>query len=213
MFVRFVALALMLMRSLPSGQQAVAPPPKPADSGWATADNGPSLADTMKYIEEKLNNITPVSFTAYPTDGSASFQMGRAQYKFHYTADASACSLTEDMEIESGNIRHVVPLRSVSKIEVAAVSTNDPNSHYRLEPDPPELRVTTGTLSIETISTHPDRLFKTDKKHPVAPIVTEKTTAKVWVVVFDDADAADRTAKALLHAVELCGGAQKKELF
>jgi hypothetical protein len=199
--------------SLPLGQQAVPPPPKPVDAQPQAVNTGPSLADTMKYIEDKLNNNPPVSYTAYPTDGSPSFEMDGSNLKNHYTADASACSLIAERQSEILTVRTVVPLRSASKIEVGAVSTFDSSALFRLEPDPPMLRMTSGALSIEVTTTHPDFSFKTDKKHPVAPMATERKLTNQWGVVFADADAADRTAKALLHAVELCGGAQKKELF
>jgi hypothetical protein len=206
MLVRSVALALVFGSSLPLGQQAVPPPPKPVDAQPQAVNTGPSLADTMKYIEDKLNNNPPVSYTAYPTDGSPSFEMDGSNLKKHYTADASACSLIAEGQSEILTVRTVVPLRSASKI--------DSSLHYRYEPDPSQLLVMMRTASVKVTSTHPDFDFKVDKKHPVAPMVTETTPLrKGWLVEFDDADAADRTAKALMHAVELCGGAQKKELF
>jgi len=195
-------------------QQAVAPPPKPDAAPPQTAASGPSLVDTMKYIEDKLNSIGPVSYTVYPGDGSDSFVLGTYAYRnHHYTADASTCSLTEEFEHQETKYRDVVPLRNVSKIEAATASTFTVFPGSRYVPDPPQVRVSSGAPSIETSFTRPDRSFRKDKHQAVAPMVTEKIMGKEWFVLFDDADAADRTAKALLHAVELCGGGGKKELF
>jgi len=36
---------------------------------------------------------------------------------------------------------------------------------------------------------------------------------KKYLFYFDKNDPADRTAKALVHAVDLCGGGNTKELF
>jgi hypothetical protein len=171
----------------------------------------------MKYIEDKLNSIGPVSYTAYPPDGSDPVHIGGDHDKHHYTVSATACLLTATLSVPSNNqtVISYVSLRDVSKITVGLASTLDVSSlHYRYEPDPSQLLVMMRTASVKVTSTHPDFDFKVDKKHPVAPMVTETTPLrKGWLVEFDDADAADRTAKALMHAVELCGGAQKKELF
>ena len=176
------------------------------------AASGPSLVDTMKYIEDKLNSIAPVNYTAYPPDGGDSFPLVGGQYRHHYTADAAACSLTSETQGPDGKTTDVVPLRSVSKIEAGTLSTLD-TLGWRYVPDPPVVRLTSGALNIERTITQPNPDVRRDKHQTVAPMVSQKLMIKVWAVTFDDADAADRTAKALLHAVELCGGGSRKELF
>ena len=208
MLFRSVAVALVLGSSLRLGQPLVGMPP-----GAPQAAGGPSLADTMKYIEGKLNSIAAVAYTAYPADGSESFVMGGGQYRYHYTTDASACTVTGEMQVDATKITQVIPLHNVSKIEAGTVTSFSQSPGWRFVPDLPELRLSSGTLSIETTSSHPDTSVKKDKHHTEVPMVSTKTTGKVWAVVFDDADAADRTAKAFLHAVELCGGGNSKELF
>jgi hypothetical protein len=58
-------LALTLTAfSLVSAQQAVSPPPKPADGG-------PSLAVTMQFIQDKLNQHGKINFAEYVQDNAA----------------------------------------------------------------------------------------------------------------------------------------------
>jgi hypothetical protein len=58
---RFIILAAFLS-SIASAQD-VPPPPKPRDEG-------PSLADTMKFIDGKLGSIGRLSFIAYFHDNT-----------------------------------------------------------------------------------------------------------------------------------------------
>ncbi len=88
------------------------------------------------------------------------------------------------------------------------------------DPDLPTLKIHFSKPSVQvhfaSVVTVPDTSQKVDKTHPQQMIkkVEEKDSlSKEYVIIFDDADAADRVAKALTHASELCGGGLNKEIF
>jgi hypothetical protein len=54
--VHIAALTLLLCTAAAVSQTAIAPPPRPADSG-------PTVAVTMKFIQDKLNDVGTVACT------------------------------------------------------------------------------------------------------------------------------------------------------
>jgi len=215
MFATHVALLpLLLFASAAFPQQPVAPPPAPSDSG-------PSLADTMKYIQDKFHAIGEMRHVLI-------FESGSASDEFKYTevvADASQCTLESNfittINSSDGSTTTILstlllPLGKVVSIEVKRES-NPENGAFTFSPFFTELTVKTTDAAIhyhQEITSLGAPPAKVDKKHPAptpSTTIVEKEV-KASSYLFDEEDAADRTAKALLHAIELCGGG-KKELF
>ena len=180
-------------------QQAVPPPPRPPDSG-------PSLEATMQYIQQKLSAIGTVTWIApwqNTQDGSSG--MDRFTYEFsQVTADAGMCKISyhlkwthngqaiynEDYSFSLKNARDVV----VEPDELAESRNNARLGH-------PELVEPAGTENPPIMALTVRLLNGEDKYFPFLDFFP-----------FLEASDADRTAKAITHAIELCGGGGK-ELF
>ncbi len=97
-----------------AAQTAVAPPPKPADSG-------PSIETTMKFIQDKLNGIGKVNFVASSrntADGSTvsstlSFEVANA------VADANQCKVSYQWKTTGDRVMNLwIALKDVKDIVV-----------------------------------------------------------------------------------------------
>ena len=179
------ALVLMGVRSAVS-QQAVVPPPNPADSS-------PTLAVTMKFLQDKLGGIGLVSFP--PKDQEGSFVM--KEELTEVVADPSVCTLRYTKPdlygqggVESNSVTVTVPLREVAQIRVTPVEVNYGPPVHLLFLDVPKYAVTTHQVIIES-----------GKKH-----VRHESSGKANLVMIylNDEDVGNRIAKAMQHAVELC---------
>lgn len=169
-------------------QTAVAPPPKPADSG-------PSLEETMQFIQGKLNDIGKVNFATYwqnTADGSTGIN-ARTQEISNVIANQNQCQISAHWKLIKdgatefdGDFRY--PLRNVREIVV------EPYVEYQNEVD-----AKYGHPTIVSQSTNPPL---------TALLVRPSNSAWNYLNYFPFADAAlaDRVAKAMNHAVELCGG-------
>src|ERR1700679_807899 len=85
---RILALSIAAFVSA-SAQQAVAPPPKPADSG-------PTLEETMKFIQDNLEE-GKLTYTAFVSDASQPGVQWKNQFKVemtHLVADAKTCRIS-----------------------------------------------------------------------------------------------------------------------
>jgi hypothetical protein len=84
-----IVLGLMAFSSA-SAQQAIAPPPKPADSG-------PSLAVTMKFIQDRLNSIGNVRFIAFVqnTADGGTFSNAYTNEVSNVVADQKQCRISD----------------------------------------------------------------------------------------------------------------------
>src|SRR5579863_1987472 len=75
--------------ALAQQKKAVPPPPKPAD-------DGPNLEVTMKFIQDKVNDVGALNYAAYGHDNAAGNDW-TTQFKVEATnvvANASACRIT-----------------------------------------------------------------------------------------------------------------------
>jgi hypothetical protein len=198
-----LALGLMAFSSA-SAQQAVPPPPKPADSKAAitpkAAGSGPSLDETLKFIEGKLNNLGTTGFVNSGTT----------------TTDQTVFSHRIVFELSGV---HINPATCVL------------GYHYRMTVDdgkPGEVDITHGlresvnieVLPYEQFATkdwasqgHPEWVATGSQPQTLVLKINSKDKADFWVgwdaFYFQDADLADRVAKAMTHAIELCGGGNK----
>jgi hypothetical protein len=186
--VIFVLVFAALLGAPAHAQTPVAPPPRPADSG-------PSLEVTMKFILDKLNDIGKVSFVTFvqnTTDGStfsnimtnqvsnAGVQQNLCWITYHWTTTKGGTTVSD---MAAG-----FPLRDVQDIVVK------PFAQYQSELD-----ASLGNPNFVTSSTNP----------ALSALLVRRAHGVVNLFPFTDADTANRVAKAMVRAVELCGGGNK----
>jgi hypothetical protein len=179
----FLSISLF---ALTCSAQDVPPPPKPAD-------DGPSLADTMKFIEEKLGAI------------------GRLNYVERSHNNTTGNDFTHKFSWESSNVRarqcrieyHGWLSYTDGKVLV------DEDYWFSLK-NVQEVVVETDEQSLKAANSkagHPEWSFRVDP-----PVFVIRVNLKNGVNQFAlyDESLANRIAKALVHAVELCGGGSKE---
>jgi hypothetical protein len=215
--------------SIAAWSQQTAPPPA------VPADSGPTLAATMQYIQEKLNGQGQVGFA----EGISTGWTRRVLILVSdVVADQASCTLytteTDDINLElrkgralkpgssitADHLRtHIVGMDTTSFKQIEKVTVEkwqDVANQEYVEAAHPEITLTatppifdvklwasSAVFSTHTSATNGDR----------API--EKDAASKTIgFIFRDEDTANRVAKAMIHAMELCGGGiTKKELF
>jgi len=206
-------------RAIP--QQPVPPPPKPTDSG-------PSFAVTMQFIQDKLNNQGQVGYVTGSTSGPGSTNRVLARVS-DPVADPAACalratkdndyttvitegytsSLTSD-DLHSTSVQSIAA--SFKEIEKIAVeSLQDNFNRQNAEQAHPEIidTVTPAVFVLTLSSSKPTiSLHSTYTQGKRTPQVTD-TIEKEYTFVFREEETADRVAKAMVHAIELCGGGNK----
>jgi hypothetical protein len=168
----------------------------PADATPAAAPTtgGPSLAETMKFIQAKLNDMGKVGFVVF----------------FQDTSNGSTS--TENFTNEISN---VVADQNICRISYHRVST-DQGQTYKDENDIFLLRNVQDIMvrpyeqaQTEWFAEHGRTLMITSTNPPLMELEARRPHGEENFFVFTDADLADRVAKAMLHAVELCGGGSK----
>ena len=173
-------------------QQAVPPPPKPAD-------NGPTLAATMQFIQDKLNDLGKVSFVMFlqnTTDGSTRSHTMIYEVS-NVSADQNQCHIFFHEKVTSdgstlfdGN--YGLALRDVQDIVIK------PYTQYLTDGN-----ASAGAPNFIVTSVNPN----------LTALQARLPHGGQQFFPFIDADLADRVAKALTHAIELCGGGSKPEPF
>jgi hypothetical protein len=168
-------------------KKTVPPPPKPAD-------DGPSLEITMKFIQDKLNDIGPVNYVIYYHDNEVGNDW-TAHQKSELTnavADPSACRISYHVK-ETGEVPY------------------DSNDQFSLEnvKNIAVMSLEQRKKQISTAMGHPS--WKPTVDPPVFLVDVRRTDVR-WsnAFAFFDEELANRVAKALLRAVELCGGGNKE---
>jgi hypothetical protein len=175
------------------GQTAVAPPPRPAGSG-------PSLEVTMKFIQDKLSEIGIVTLVT-SNQNTVSGDTGHNTITLeisNVTADANKCTIFHKWNrtnqgksyasgtayFRLGDVKDIM-VKPYAQYQTEANANNGAPNWIVTSTNPPVMQL------IARFS-HRDVLFPEGALFP-----------------FTDADTADRVAKALTHAVELCGGGNK----
>lgn len=194
--MRIVTAILMVAISgaMALAQQSVPPPPQPAPDKPA----GPSLEVTMKFIQDKLNEIGTVNFAGYVHD-SANNTDGVQKFSATFSnvvANPGACTLSyHRLVINNGSREHdedvAFNLRDVQSIAVLP-DEQDWQMYLARNGD-----------TTKTVKDIPD----------ISALVFKLNNGKDPTIRFYDQEMADRVAKALVHAVELCGGGPKPEPF
>ena len=182
---RYAFAFLLILPALHA--QDVPPPPKPAD-------DGPSLADTMKFIEEKLGSSGRVNYIAYIHDNKIGndFTLKFSDDETNVRASAPGCSI-------AGHTRYV---RDEQVLE-------DEDYGFGLK-DVQEVAGVTGEQFLRENNAkegHPEWTARVDP--PVFALVIKFKNIGYIFNLYDES-LANRIAKAIVHAVELCGGGSKE---
>jgi hypothetical protein len=183
--------ALMVSGALAQQKKTVPPPPKPADPG-------PSLEVTMKFIQEKLD-VGPVNFAAYVHDNAVGNDWTN-QFKIEITniaANAGTCRISYHL-----------------KNGINGAAGQDADFWFLLNtvPDVAVMPIEPALKEADTGGGHPT--WNSRVEPPVFVLRVHRTDIKGNNdFYFFDEQMANRVAKALVHAVELCGGGGKTEPF
>lgn len=187
----YVALLLAFTISPLVAQTAVTPPPKPAGS-----TSGPALDVTMKFIADKLGDLGTVNYVVYATDSKTgqTWQNVNVYTITNVRADATTCYVgyhskgVRDSQIVSDQEAGFF-LRDVVDVVI------EPETQFFTEQS-----AAGGNPNVITTATNPT-LTALNVRRPHNVINS---------FPMQDATMADRLAKALTHAIELCGGGNKE---
>jgi hypothetical protein len=218
---------LMASGALAQQKKSVPPPPKPAE-------DGPSLEVTMKFIQDKMNDQGTVDYVLRSGGGKDAFTRSYVLIS-DVVADSSTCILrakrktTSQMEGTgqtpisfkgkryNGHMEQVdestTPFKVVDSITVE--SAQDAVNRQMADAAHPEITFayTPAVFQLmlkgtkDAFSFH--RVFKLGEEPPENSDRTDKQNT----FLFRDEETANRVAKAMQHAVELCGGGNKPEPF
>jgi hypothetical protein len=192
MMKRFLTTAcvavLVVSAALAQEKKSVPPPPK-------AEDNGPSLEDTMKFIQDKLNDIGAVNWAVYihDNDGGNDWIVKRKETISNVVADPAACRV-----------------RFHEKHEFNAQTEGDGDSWFDLK-DVGDIEVMTYEQRKKEMDTAAGHTTWTYKADPPLFVVKVNRKDKLYSeFFFYREDLANRVAKAMTHAVELCGGGNEE---
>ncbi|MGA3161546.1 MAG: hypothetical protein ABSC77_10035 [Terracidiphilus sp.] len=182
-----VYISVLTAFSAAIAQQPVPPPPKPA------AD-GPTLEATMKFIQTKLSEQGKLNFAIYThdnVDGKDYTDLSSIEYN-NIVADPATCRIsyyrnsrtnnTSDGGVASYNLHDVVDL-------VVMIAEQDWKKRA-------------------AAAGHPTWNPRFDP--PMFLVMVRRAGNQENGFYFSDEDTANRIAKAMVHAVELCGGGSKE---
>jgi len=199
-------LSAILAKGAPSAEQ---PPAAvvPAAPVAAPAGSGPTLADTMKFIQDKLNDNNKTSWSDSDQHKGAHWTDTVTHEFSSVVADTGQCRISY----------HIFTKHSEIYRWMAACDGNNNKGE----------EISFSLRSVQEIVVKPWEQYETEwlakNGHPDATVISSApaTTALVVrqphgvenVFTFDDSALADRIAKAMVHAVELCGGGKSEEPF
>jgi len=168
---------------------AVPPPPMPA------ADS-PSLAVTMQFIQDKMNEQGKINYTLRTHDNASGEDWPVYQISIYATnviADPATCRITWHKVTTNGG-----------KVGIDKDFSLDLRNVLTLE-----VRTSTYEAKMEdTANGHPELDKRQD---PPYFTVTAKLKGNTETpLFFSSEEMANRIAKAMVHAVELCGGGDKE---
>ena len=182
--ITLTATLTLAPRAVP--QQAVPPPPRPADAG-------PTLAVTTAFIQDKLNDIGEVTFTVLFDNEPGGFS---ANYKITQAATAG-CQVTyrrawngkaDSLSPDKADVTTSFDMASAQDVIVLPMEQQYDHMMTRAGGKKHTATSTTPALTVLVVRSQHHR--------------------EDWFP-FDDPGMADRMAKAFVHAIELCGGGNK----
>jgi len=217
-------LLIVIWSSIPAiPQQPVAPPPKPADAG-------PSREATMNFLQDKLNGQGRVGFVRTASNAGGITERDYVLFS-DVVGDSSSCNLNSTVtvdvskEVAEGTTDaqgkpvaqlkiHVVekgtiPLKYIEKIVVEGLQEHfnrmaAQNAHPEVV-----ITITPAAFYLEVIASKPVISFReSSANNDEAPEVKDRNVPDYGFTIRDE-ETANRLAKALTHAVELCGGGNK----
>jgi hypothetical protein len=177
-------LASLASGCLASAQQSTKPPKQP--------DNGPSLEVTLKFIKDKIGGEGKLAYTASVTDtaqqgvewtnkfevelSDPTYSVEACQVSYHWHAEQNG-KVADDKD-------YTLNLREVQNM---VVLPQEENQH--------QVDTRNGQASWQSRITPP--LFA---------LVVKRSKHVENLFLFSEEEMAHRVAKAMVHAVELCGG-------
>jgi hypothetical protein len=218
---------LMASGALAQQKKSVPPPPKPQDAGA-------SLEVTMKFIQDKMNEHGTVGYVYTRSDaGGVLFRTYTLMSEVE--ADVSTCTLrakkkgTAQIEVAEGNAfyeggkaisgddlhremvyKSISPFKDV--VSIVVESAQDRENRGMAEAAHPEITAsyTPAVYFLLLKGTKKDAFsyHSTLNKGKEPPQDSDFKDDTTWFI-FRDEETANRVAKAMLHAVELCGGGNK----
>jgi hypothetical protein len=179
-------LTVVLIASTAMAQQAVPPPPRPPED-----DTGPSLEASLKFIQEKVSDEGRFNFVVYLHDTQSNEEWSNRNTAeiSAVTPDAANCRLTLHWKTSvngktAADGDYLVDLKTVSNIQIFI-------------PEQELKRVDTGAAHV-TREYHVEPTFSV--------LVLNRARNQRNTFFFHEEASANRVAKAVVHAVELCGG-------
>jgi hypothetical protein len=208
------------------GQQSTPPPAQPADSG-------PTLGATMQFIQEKLSEQGQVGWAETVSNGMTVREFVNVA---DVMADPATCTLytTETVdttvELAKGHTlkpgfsaedlhTHTVEMDTISFKQIEKITVEkkqDVANQTYAEAAHPEITVTVTPPVFYVKLWASSAVFSghtSTTKGRQAP-VEKDATSKTGGITIRDEETANKVAKAMTHAMELCGGGvTKKDLF
>jgi len=148
----------------------------------------------MKFIQTKLNEVGKLSFADYVHNNATNSDwiVQNSSEATNVIADPNSCRITYHMKVlVSGHVEFDedagIPLKDVQDLTVKAVEED--------------------IKTIDAASGYTTRSYRADPSISVLKVRRAGNASNAFD--FSDSETADRVAKALVHAVELCGGGNK----
>ena len=170
-------------------QQAVPPPPRPADAG-------PTLDATLSFIQQKMSGIGSMNYANYIHDNKdGNDWIVQKNYEIsNVTSNPSAC---------------MINFRQAEKNNGKSIYDNTGASiPFRDAEDVVVLPIEQAWKEADSKSGNTTWSYRSDPEVYVMR-VRRKNNGGLNDIFFFDSALADRVAKAVVHAIELCGGGNK----
>ncbi len=202
-----------------SAIQAQGAAPANAPSAGAATTSGPSLAETMQFIQDKVNQQGKIVSHETFFDSATSERSGDMFCDDHSQVVAvdPSCGLflqnsttwppQEETVIDTWTSR--VDFKDIEKLEVLNAADYTHRFGMVVQYDPPFFELVIHLAAGKTVRQH--RRWITGGKH--GKTMEEDKNIGEFVLHFRDEETANRVAKAIIHAIELCGGGSKPEPF
>jgi hypothetical protein len=190
--------------------QDVPPPPKPTD-------DGPSLEATMKFIQDKLNGQGDVNYVVTNRNSRAdtATELGISVTVSDANANPASCivSFTKNVAFWESHEHERIELsfREAEKLAVSS-ATDVFNRESASSGHPEETHVYAPSVFLLTVKMLEGKRVRTHSGTTGGTAQQgHQATWSDWVgrsvsLVFREEEMAQRVAKAMLHAIELCGG-------
>jgi hypothetical protein len=185
-----VLLSILLTTALGLAQQSVPPPPKPAS-------DGPSLEATMKFIQEKIEQQGKLNYAAHVHDSQdgSNWVVPFSTLQTNIVANPTLCRISYHE-------------RRTRRDEVTA----DDDYWFALKAVQ-EMVVMSREQGLKRADTNAGHPTWDSKVDPPIWLIEARYKGGQNIFYFHEEEIANRVAKALVHAVELCGGGKTQEPF